>query len=99
MDQATIDRLVRDGLPIVDIVARRLERRLHGLVQLDELLAVGRLALLGIARAHDDALSRFAPYCAVRLKWAMLDAVRRDTHGRVAAMRARALVASEEVVE
>jgi RNA polymerase sigma factor FliA len=89
------ERLVRDGLPILELVARRIERRLRGRIRLDDLQAIGRAALVDIARTYDPNRSRFATYCALKLKWAIYDGVRRETHGRTAAVRARALRASE----
>jgi RNA polymerase sigma factor for flagellar operon FliA len=94
MERSEAERLLIEALPLLDVVARRMERRLGGLMPLDELLSMGRLALLDIVDAYDPERARFAPYCAQRLKWALIDAVRKDTHGRVSA-RARSLSASE----
>ena len=92
------DALVRQGLAVLQVVARRVERRLGGLVSVDDLLAAGRVAVLEIVRAWDPARARFAPYCALRLQWALLDAARRETHGRVVG-RARAIAASERFAQ
>ncbi|HEY4122925.1 MAG TPA: sigma-70 family RNA polymerase sigma factor [Byssovorax sp.] len=92
------DALVRQGLAVLEVVARRVERRLGGLVQVDDLLAAGRVAVLQVVRAWDPSRARFAPYCALRLQWALLDMARRETHGRVVG-RARAIAASERFAE
>jgi RNA polymerase sigma factor FliA len=89
------ERFLREGLPILELVARRIERRLRGKIHVDELMAMGRLALVDIARTYDPNRSRYTTYCALKLKWAIYDGVRRETHGRANAARARALRASE----
>lgn len=91
--------LVRQGLPVVQVVARRLARRLGGRVHLDDLLGLGHLALLEIARTHDPARGPFAVHAAGKLKWAMLDGLRRETHGRSANARLLAVIAAERYGE
>jgi RNA polymerase sigma factor for flagellar operon FliA len=96
---ATQAELVQIGLPIVDAVARRLGRRLGSCVQRDDLLSVGHLALLELVHTYDPSRSTFPKFAAWRLKWAMLDAVRRDTHGRSGAARVLAVIAAERCGE
>jgi RNA polymerase sigma factor FliA len=93
------ERLIRDGLPLLRAEAQRLWRRFGGQVEIDELHGLGHVALIELARAYDAARGPFPPYATLRLRWAILDGVRRHSHGRVAAARARALGASERTIE
>lgn len=90
---------IRLGLPVVLAVARKLARRLGGKVPIDDLAGIGNVALIEIARSWDPARATFAAYAGARLRWAMLDGLRRETHGRTVTARAAALMASERLSE
>lgn len=92
-----IEALVREGLPLVGIVARQVRRAVGGLSDLEELISMGHEGLLDAARAYDPARCAFVPYARKRIRWSMIDGVRRDTRGRRDASRARAVVAAERV--
>lgn len=94
-----LDQLIEQGLPHVMIVARALRRRLGHLCEVDELASVGRVSLLETARSFDPTRAEFVPYLRKKVRWAMLDSVRRDTHGRSISARARGLAAAERVRE
>lgn len=94
-----VDRLIHEGLVIAESVAKRMQRKLGGLVGADELLAIARPALLEAARAYDPERAPFAPYLVMRLKWAMLDEVRRMRRRRKVAARAAACAALERLAE
>jgi RNA polymerase sigma factor for flagellar operon FliA len=96
--RVTEQDLVRQGLPVVVAVCRRLARRLGGVVPLDDLTGIGNLALVDVARAWDPSRAAFVPYARVRLKWAILDGLRRETHAR-ASLRAAALIASDRLAD
>jgi RNA polymerase sigma factor for flagellar operon FliA len=91
--------LVSQGLPVVMTVCRQLARRLGGKVPIDDLAGIGNLALLDVARTWDPSRASFAAYAALRLRWAILDGLRRETHGRTIAARAAALMASDRLAE
>jgi RNA polymerase sigma factor for flagellar operon FliA len=91
------ERLVREGLPALKAEALRLWRRLGRRVELDELEALGHAALVEVARTFDEERASFETYARLKLRWAMLDGLRRQTHGRVAAGRARALAGSDQL--
>jgi RNA polymerase sigma factor for flagellar operon FliA len=91
--------LVSVGLPVVVKVAKRLARRLGGRVEVDDLTAIGNLALVDAARTFDASRASFAAYVGWRAKYAILDVLRRDTGSRGAASRARAIMASERLSE
>jgi len=94
---AEIAALVEEGRAMVEPLARRVLRQVGGRADSDELGSVGRFALVEAARSFDASRSRFAPYAAQRLKWAMLDHVRRDTQRRGSARHGTALLAAERV--
>lgn len=95
-----VDRdLVRQGLPVVQAVARSIARRFGGAVHLDDLLGMGHVALIEIARSYDPARASFVAYAASRLRWAMLDGLRRETHGRSSSARVLAVMAAERHAE
>ena len=95
--EGDVDRLVREGLPLVEMIARRVSRMLGGRIDIDDLKAFGRGALLEAARTYDPTRARFDTYASLKIKWAMIDGVRRETHGRAIVARAKALAASERV--
>lgn len=71
--------LVLEHLPLIRTIARRLAKRLPPSVEVDELVNVGVLGLLG-ARDRFDA-SRGVPfkaYAELRIKGQMIDALRAD---------------------
>jgi len=79
------------------VVARRLARKFGGHVSVDDLRSLGNSALPEIVDTWDPSRGTFEAYASQRLTWAMRDGVRRETHGRSAAARARALLASDRV--
>lgn len=87
--------LVRQGLPLVHAMARRFARRLGSLVNLDDLLSIGHVALLDVARTYDPSRAAFPVYAAAKLRYAMLDGLRRETHGRSGSARLLAVLAAE----
>ncbi len=93
------ERLVHEGLPVLEGVARRLARRLGGRIDRDELFGLGQPVLLEIARTFDPSKGKFTTYAALKIKWAILDGLRRDTNGRSLSARGLALAASERVAE
>ncbi len=92
-------RFLEEGLSLLQVVARRIARRLGNRVPLDDLLDVGRPALIEIVRSYDPARSSFTVYARSRLMWAILDGVRRETGWRSERSRAAALAASEQYAE
>ena len=89
--------LYSEALPLVGPVARQLARQLGALSEEEELAAVGNVALTEIVRAFDPARGIFSAFARARLRWAMLDSVRRETHGRMFSSRALALAAQERI--
>lgn len=93
-----IDRLVRSGIRLVEPMASRVARELGGTQDLDELASLGRLALFEAAKSFDPEKASFEPYVCTKLRWAMLDGVRRLWGRRAQRSRANALCAAEQVL-
>ncbi len=91
------ERLVTEALPLVREMAHRLRSQLGEMIPADDLLSIGHFALTDLVRRYDPARSPFAAFMRTRLRWAMLDGVRRETHGRALAARAAALSSATRV--
>ncbi len=94
-----VRKRVREGMPVLSFVAKRLARRLGAQVSVEELIALGHPALMDIAEHFDPARSTFAAYAALKLKWAILDGLRKDMNHRALVARATALSASMFLAE
>jgi RNA polymerase sigma factor for flagellar operon FliA len=92
-------RLVREGYPVLQYVAKQLSRRLGRHIALDDLIALGHPALMEVARTYQPDRAKFSTYTALKVKWAILDGVRRETRGRSAGARAAAIAISERLNE
>ena len=94
-----IAALVEGHLSLLPPIARRLRRDIGSAAEVDELLAAGREALFEAARVYDPTRSPFAAFATSRARWAMIDAVRRETHSRGQSARIRAIAAMTRVDE
>jgi RNA polymerase sigma factor (sigma-70 family) len=90
---------IAEALPLIDAAARRLCDQLGGAVPADDLRSIGHFALMDLIRRHDPEKSPFEPYMRTRLRWVMLDGLRRDSRFRSVAGRVRALTAAMDLVE
>ena len=90
---------VREGMPVLEFVARRLAKRIGGHIEVDDLISLGHPALLDVARSYDPSRSKFTTYASLKIKWAILDGVRRETRSRSASARAAAIAISERLNE
>jgi RNA polymerase sigma factor for flagellar operon FliA len=93
------ERLLSEHQGLIRSVAGAVSRQIGGCVPVDDLMSVGRAAFLEAARVHDPERAPLERFAAKKMRWAMLDAVRRETHGRWAAARSRALSISDRVAE
>lgn len=97
-DAAQIAALVDEARGVVDRVARSVAR-LVGYREVPELCSVGRAALVEAARVHEAGRTPFVSFAAQKMRWAMIDHVRREGHARGARRRAHAVAASDLVAE
>lgn len=93
------DRLFAEGMNLLQVVARRIWRRLGRRIPIDELLAHGRAALLEVIQSYDPGRASFHVYARSKLTWAILEGVRRETRWRTELGRAMALAASEHFAD
>ncbi|MFO0552090.1 MAG: sigma-70 family RNA polymerase sigma factor [Polyangiaceae bacterium] len=98
-DGGRVDSLVREAWDQVERVAGAVRREVGFSAEHDELVSVGRTALFEAARSFDPSRANFVPFARLKLRWAMLDHVRREWHGKHYAWRARALMASVRAAE
>ncbi len=96
--RSNVEPLVRDGLAIAESVARRMNRRLGGLLDTEELMDIARSVLARAVQQYDPTRTPFAPYLTARLKWAMLDEVRRVCRGRRVRARAAACASLDRTI-
>lgn len=92
------ERIAR-ALPLIDAVAARLTQQLGPIVHVDDLRSIGHFALMDLLRRFDPERSPLEPYLRTRLRWAMLDGLRRDTRYRTIAGRVRALTVSMDLAD
>jgi RNA polymerase sigma factor for flagellar operon FliA len=68
---------IREGLDLVDALARQMRRQLGDSVTVDDLASTGREALLAVARSYDAERGvPFRRWANIRIRGAMIDAVR-----------------------
>lgn len=95
----SVERLYTEGTPLLRVIAIRVARQVGGAVELDDSMSFGRPALLEAAQTFDPEQATFTTYASRKIRWAILDGVRRETHGRSTVARAMALIASMHLSE
>jgi RNA polymerase sigma factor FliA len=90
------DQRLAESLRLCDVQARKLLRQLP-FVQLDDLVSAGREALIDVERTYDKTRGPYWPYVANKVRWAMIDSVRRETRIYQMVRRANALLAMERL--
>lgn len=81
VDSPEVLARVKEGLSLVDVIARQLRRQLGGGASEDELVGPGREALLTAARSFDESRGvPFRRWANLRIRGAMIDAVRSQSH-------------------
>lgn len=91
----SLDELVREGLPLVELLARQLKRTLRVSMPVEDLESAGREALFAAARGFDPKHGvPFRRYANLRVRGGMLDWIRsngsvpRKVYARVRALEA-----------
>ncbi|GAC1540899.1 MAG: RNA polymerase sigma factor FliA [Polyangiales bacterium] len=92
---------VKEGLELVDMIARQLRRQFGPYVQVDDLASQGREALLAAARSFDaDRGVPFRRWANLRIRGAMIDGVRQSGNlPRRVYRKLRMLQAADQVHE
>jgi RNA polymerase sigma factor for flagellar operon FliA len=77
VDSASVRERVHAGLTVVDKTVEGIARSLEGVMETDDLIAYGRVGLLGAARRFDPKHGLpFELYATFRVRGAIIDAVR-----------------------
>lgn len=84
------DRLVREHLPLVRRIAWHVHGSMSTIVDVEDLVQVGLIALVEAAATFEDrGLVSFRHYCTTRLRGAMIDELRRQATTTRGAMKRR----------
>ena len=71
------EKLIRENMPLVKIIARRFSKRLPASVAQDDLMGAGALGLIdSVVRRRGDDESSFACYTRIRIRGAIFDELR-----------------------
>jgi RNA polymerase sigma factor for flagellar operon FliA len=90
---------VREGMPVVDVIAHQLYREL-GAFDLDDLRSAGHEGLLQAARSFDPSLGvPFRRWVSLRVRGAMIDSLRNVDLPRHIQVRIRAIEAGDRMSE
>jgi RNA polymerase sigma factor FliA len=92
------ERLFFEGLPHVEHVLKWLGRRLGNAVSYEDMRAYAHTALLEAARTYDPSRASLTTYVSRKVRWAILDNLKRERRSRRAVARASALLASERLL-
>jgi len=93
------DDVIETSMEVLERVAGHMAGRFGSQIQREDLLSIGHLALMDILKRYDPEQSALEPFLWARLKWAMLDGVRKQTHGRYIKSRAAAMRTSGHLTE
>lgn len=96
-----VDRLVRNHLKLVRKHAWQIYTRMWSTIELDDLVQIGTVALVELARRFEDrGTATFSSVAVVRVRGAMIDALRLSAPlSRGAMQRRRALAATRQTLE
>lgn len=89
------DVLVRDHMALVRKIAWHVHGRMSSAIDVEDLIQTGMVALIGAARTYEDRGHAFSTYATMRIRGAMIDALRRGAaQGRAAMGKRRAISAA-----
>ena len=83
------EALVRQHVPLVRRIAWHVHGRVANAIEVEDLVQTGMVALIEAARAYDDRGHAFATYASLRIRGAMVDALRRHAAGGRLAIKRR----------
>jgi RNA polymerase sigma factor for flagellar operon FliA len=91
--------LVERAFPLLEQVARTLAWQLNHRVDVDDLRSAGHLALTDLVRRFEQGRAPFEAYMRARLRWAMIDELRKSSRYRVLRAQVAALAAADEMAD
>ncbi len=89
-------RNFQEGLPILEQVVRWMGRRL-GNVAFEDMRSHAHDALLDAARTYDPSRASLSTYVTRKVRWAILDGIKRERRSRRALARATAILCGERL--
>lgn len=90
-------RMYKQSLPLLEEIAQWMSHRLGRLMPLDDVRAYAHDGLLRAVQGFDPARSSASTYLARKMRWAILDGVRREHRMYHLRSRAAAIMASERL--
>ena len=73
-----IRALVNRHTPLVRRIAWHVHGRVSSAIEVEDLIQIGLIAMVEAARTFEDRGLDFGPYAAMRVRGAMIDALRRE---------------------
>ena len=90
--KSAADILVRDHMPLVRRIAWHVHGRVSSAIDVEDLIQTGMIALIEAARGYEDRGHAFSTYATLRVRGAMIDALRKGAaQGRSAMGKRRAI--------
>ncbi|MDI1432592.1 sigma-70 family RNA polymerase sigma factor [Polyangium sorediatum] len=96
-EDPAIERHYNEGKPVLEHVLRWMVRRLGHVVPIEDMRASAQEGLLEAARTFDPARASLPTYVARKVRWAILDGIKRERRFRRALARATALLCAERL--
>jgi RNA polymerase sigma factor FliA len=90
-------RMYKQSLPLLEEIVQWMSHRLGRLMPIDDVRAYAHDGLLRAVPGFDPARSSASTYFARKMRWAILDAVRREHRQYYLRSRAAAIMASERL--
>jgi RNA polymerase sigma factor FliA len=91
---ANIESVIAQHNALVRRIAWHVHSRMSGAIEMEDLIQIGLIALVEAARSYEDRGLSFAPYAAMRVRGAMIDALRREARMSRAGMVNRRTLAA-----
>lgn len=92
-----IERYYQEGKPVLEHVVRWMARRLGDSVPFEDMRAYAHEALLEAVSTFDPSRATLATYVARKVRWAILDGIKRERRSRRALARATGLLCAERL--
>lgn len=92
-------RTYKQQLPLLEDIVHFMRHRLGRMLSVDELRSLAHDGLLHAMQTYDPARSSAATYFGRKMRWAILDSIRRERRMQRLRARAAAIMASERLSE
>ncbi|MEW4468430.1 FliA/WhiG family RNA polymerase sigma factor [Parasphingorhabdus sp. JC815] len=80
------EQLIESHLPLVRKLAWQVHSRMSSAIEVEDLLQIGMVALVEAAQSYEDRGLGFTNYAKLRVRGAMIDQLRKDSHVSRSAM-------------